>query len=669
MTTRLLQRQILPLDRDFDVLALYVDPDDAKLDADKYEIGGSRSAKDLNNAAIRQSTASGVQIHPDQIESRTALRIRQGERLSFGTYFNAFPASYWRRWTVVTDVTLTVKLSGRGAAVIVYKSMANGRSQRVESASTGTEGAGTFTFDLPLKPFVDGGWYWYNVVAGDEDVVVESAEWTAEVPEDRAQHGTVDIAITTMNRPDFCAKLLGQIGADEHLRPYLDEVLVMEQGTQKVTDSPDFAKAEGSLGSLLRVIEQGNLGGSGGYARGQLESVRKGTATYAMMMDDDVVCEPEGIIRAVTFGDLARRPTIVGGHMFSIYSRSRLHSFGEIIQPWRFWWQSPLDTYADWDFAARNLRSSRWLHKRVDVDFNGWFMCLIPRSVLEEIGLSLPLFIKWDDSEFGLRAKAAGYPTVTFPGAAVWHVPWTDKNDALDWQAYFHHRNRFVAALLHSPYPTGGRMIRESLNHQVAHLVSMQYSTAELRLMAMEDVLAGPDGLHALLATRLSEVNAFRKQFPDAQLEPDPDAFPSVRRAKPPRKGRDATEVPSRLAQLVSAGLQPLRQLKSPRSLSRQHPEAEVRAMDARWYRLASYDSAIVSMNDGTSAAFYQRDPERFRDLMKRTLALHARYRREWPRLAEEYRGSLAHITSPEAWDETFRPWTDPPASEQGTDD
>ena len=86
---------------------------------------------------------------------------------------------------------------------------------------------------------------------------------------------------------------------------------------------------------------------------------------------------------------------------------------------------------------------------------------------------------------------------MTFPGAAVWHVPWTDKNDALDWQAYFHHRNRLIAALLHSPYPHGGRLVRESLNHQIAHLVSMQYSTVELRQLAMEDVLAGPDGLHA----------------------------------------------------------------------------------------------------------------------------------------------------------------------------
>ena len=74
--TRLLQRQILPLDRDFDVLPLYVDPEEARLDADRYAIGGSQAAKDLNNAAIRQSTASGAAIHPDQIESRTAQVAR-----------------------------------------------------------------------------------------------------------------------------------------------------------------------------------------------------------------------------------------------------------------------------------------------------------------------------------------------------------------------------------------------------------------------------------------------------------------------------------------------------------------------------------------------------------------------------------------------------------------
>jgi galactofuranosylgalactofuranosylrhamnosyl-N-acetylglucosaminyl-diphospho-decaprenol beta-1,5/1,6-galactofuranosyltransferase len=662
---RLLQRQVLPIDRDVDVFPLYVDPEEIRLDADRYDIGGSRGAKDLNNAAIRQSTSTGRAVHPDQIVSRTAFRLPQGDKISFGTYFNGFPASYWRRWSVVSEVRLSVALRGKGASVTVYKSMANGRSQRVDAATVHAkngQSSETFDFDLTLTPFVDGGWYWYDVVAGDEDAVVESAEWTAEVPADLAPqpkgHGTVDIVITTLDKPDFCAKLLRQIGEDDALRPYLDTVFVSEQGKKKVADHELFAHAEKALGDLLVINEQGNLGGSGGYARGQLESVRKGTATYAMMMDDDVVCEPEGIIRAITFGDLARRPTIVGGHMFSLFARSRLHSFGEIVQPWRFWWMTPLDGYSDWDLAARNIRSARWLHKRVDVDFNGWFMCLIPRVVLEQIGLSLPIFIKWDDLEFGLRAKEHGFPTVTFPGAAVWHVPWLDKNDGVDWQAYFHHRNRFISALLHSPYDNGGRLLRESLNHQIKHLVSLQYSTVEIRHLALLDVLRGPHALHEQLPDRLAEVNAFRKQWTDAQLHTDPDAFPPVRRTKPPRKGRGpGSEIPGRLSQLVTAGLAPIRQLRPVRELSKEFPEVELTAMDTRWYRLAQYDSAIVSMNDGASAALYRRDPAHYRELLKKTFAIHAELRREWPRLAAEYRAALGEITSPEAWEKTLAPW------------
>ena len=55
----------------------------------------------------------------------------------------------------------------------------------------------------------------------------------------------------------------------------------------------------------------------------------------------------------------------------------------------------------------------------------------------------------------------------------------------------------------------------------------------------------------------------------------------------------------------------------------------------------------------------WARDPERFRDLMRRTVEIHQRLQREWPRLAEEYRSALGDITSPEAWEETFRPWTE----------
>ncbi|HET9761292.1 MAG TPA: glycosyltransferase, partial [Nocardioidaceae bacterium] len=298
--------------------------------------------------------------------------------------------------------------------------------------------------------------------------------------------------------------------------------------------------------------------------------------------------------------------------------------------------------------------SARWLHRRIDVDFNGWFMCLIPTEVLRTVGLSLPLFIKWDDSEFGVRAGAAGFPTVTLPGAAVWHVPWTDKNDALDWQSYFHQRNRTIAALLHSPYEHGGRVVRESFNHQVKHLFALQYSTAELRHLALEDVLAGPEGLHGQLLTKLPELQAKRKQYTDAQTSPDPDSFPSVRREKPPKRGQDPTQPKGRVGQLVSAATAAVRQTRPVRELAAQHPEAALAAMDAKWWMIAQFDSVVVSMPDGTSASWHKRDRAEFQDLLRRTVEVHQRLYREWPTLARRYRQALPDIVSTDQWAKTF---------------
>ena len=90
-TRRVLQRFVLPADRDTDVVPLYVDTEPAVLDADKSSIGASRTAKNLNRAALRQSTATGASLHPDAILDRHRLRVEGDQRISSGTYFNGFP--------------------------------------------------------------------------------------------------------------------------------------------------------------------------------------------------------------------------------------------------------------------------------------------------------------------------------------------------------------------------------------------------------------------------------------------------------------------------------------------------------------------------------------------------------------------------------------------------
>jgi galactofuranosylgalactofuranosylrhamnosyl-N-acetylglucosaminyl-diphospho-decaprenol beta-1,5/1,6-galactofuranosyltransferase len=84
--------------------------------------------------------------------------------------------------------------------------------------------------------------------------------------------------------------------------------------------------------------------------------------------------------------------------------------------------------------------------------------------------------------------------------------------------------------------------------------------------------------------------------------------------------------------------------------------------MDARWWMLAQFDSAVVSTTDGTMSSWYHRDRSKFADLMRRTIDIHQRLYREWPELSRRYRAALPQVVSEEQWHKTFE------ASVQETD-
>jgi galactofuranosylgalactofuranosylrhamnosyl-N-acetylglucosaminyl-diphospho-decaprenol beta-1,5/1,6-galactofuranosyltransferase len=374
------------------------------------------------------------------------------------------------------------------------------------------------------------------------------------------------------------------------------------------------------------------------------------------MLDDDIVLEPEALPRLAAFARHCLTPTIVGGQMFSLFSQAELHSFGEAVDPWRFWWGPARHVKPQHDLSEDTLRGSAELHRRVDVDYNGWFACLIPREVIETTGLSLPLFLKWDDAEYSLRAGRDGYPTVSLPGSAVWHVPWTDKTDNVDWTSYFHQRNRAITALLHSPFPRGGGLLLESLTNQLKHIFSMQYSTARLRLAAYEDVLLGPDVLHDQLSRRLNEVRAMRSGFTDAVEAPHPGAFPALHTdARSLRSIRRLSRSHTRVGTVVAA----LRGLArhSPRLSAQQltAPQVSLAHMDAKWWSLINFDSALVSAADGQKIHWYRRDSRLAASLAVRSVLAHARLAKRWAKLSKVYRRELTKITSVEDWARTFK--------------
>jgi galactofuranosylgalactofuranosylrhamnosyl-N-acetylglucosaminyl-diphospho-decaprenol beta-1,5/1,6-galactofuranosyltransferase len=661
---RVLQRVVFP-DADLDVVPLYVE---TNMDRGAAELAAELLAEQLGqdpsmpsvapagNAAVGE-TQSSIRFGSglptlaawEAVPRQTAV-ITQGRRVSFATYFNAFPASYWRRWTTVDAVTLRIRVAGEGT-IIVYRSAAKGHSYPVDTIRVDTDQPETIERTLSLAPFIDGGWYWFDIVAGNRDMTLVEAEWAALTA--RAAPGRLSIGFTTINRPEFILDHLRTLSDAPDVLDLVDRVYIVDQGTRHAADFPDFTEAAKGIGDKLQIIEQPNLGGSGGYSRMMDETVRAGHSDYVLMCDDDTKLEPESILRAVAFADLTRHPMIVGGHMFSLFDRTVLHAFAEGIAPGKWWWDAAPNTKARHDFGRRNLRNTPWLHRRADADYNGWWMCLIPTQVIKDIGLALPVFIKWDDAEYSVRAREHGYRTVSLPGMATWHVTWQDKTDALDWQAYYHLRNRIISALLHSPHKRGGRLLAESAERQLQSLLSMQYSTTAVRLMALEDVLAGPAQLHRELATKLKELQQHRREYHDGQSEPDLESFPPPRR-KAPDSLKASTTPTNKRNLLTKAARGTVRQLKAPRKGASQRPQMGLPFQDAGWWVLAKLDSALVSAADGATAAWYRRDRKLFVSLSRRNTALHAQLWRAWPRLAAEYRAALAQMTSPEAWRESF---------------
>lgn len=637
-------RVVFPKDDDPTVMPLYVDWRRTVVPAPS----GPAAAK---AGKALQVGASGPVAY-EQVKadfSRHAITVPADRRLSLATYFNAFPAAYWQQWTKATAVRLRMHLSAP-ARVDVYRSTARGSFNRIDGAA---HAEGLVEFDLPLRTFGDGGWLWFSVEAAGSSVVLSDATWLAKTFDGYSPR-TVSVAITTFNRAEDCVAQMRRFADSPELLARLDQLMITDQGTQSVEAADGFTEAAAALGDQFRLITQGNLGGSGGFARGMLEGVARPGTDYVMLLDDDVIVETEGILRAVNFADFTRKPMIVGGHMLSLYDRTLLLNFGEQVDRYWFTYEAASSDATNVDFSRTSLRQSPALHRRIDVDYNAWWMCLIPRQIIEEIGLSLPVFIKWDDAEYGLRATANGYNTVTLPGAAVWHMPWTEKDDSIDWQAYFHQRNRWLAAMLYSPYRHGGGLPQVSFAIDVRHLLSMQYSAVELRLQSLEDLLRGPSHLHEDLPTINARVRATRREFTDAQVISDVADFPDVRRTRLPARGRSASAPASLPAVYLRAAESALRSFRRVSSDAEQNPQARIAAQDAKWWRLAVEDSALVSTSDGSGASVYVRDRARFFTMLRRSLRLHIRLYTSWNRLSDEYKAALTEYTSPDAWRRTF---------------
>ncbi len=126
-----------------------------------------------------------------------------------------------------------------------------------------------------------------------------SAEWSTA--QEIVDPSRISVGITTFNRPDDCVLLLNSLSSDAEVLGLVDKVFVSTRAPSWSRTQPGSRAASEVLGSTAQVIRQPNLGGSGGFSRAMYETAYDVDSKYVLLLDDDVLVEPEGILRAVAF--------------------------------------------------------------------------------------------------------------------------------------------------------------------------------------------------------------------------------------------------------------------------------------------------------------------------------------------------------------------------------
>jgi galactofuranosylgalactofuranosylrhamnosyl-N-acetylglucosaminyl-diphospho-decaprenol beta-1,5/1,6-galactofuranosyltransferase len=584
-----------------------------------------------------------------QVQAGNAARERQrlvvqpGSEVTLDTYFGRFPASYWQRWTVVEEVEVDIVVTGSGRVSLIASDEV-GETRTLAVREVKNERGGDVRLTAKLDKFLDGGFLWVDFATDDETLVVERLRWTVVPPERLRQ---TSVVICTFNRADDCTKTLQSLARDDEALDILDAIYVVDQGTDTVESRDGFGDLTNALGGRLRYLRQPNLGGAGGFGRGMYEVTEQGSDVNVLLMDDDVLCEPELAIRLTAFANRTTEPTVVGGQMLRLLHPTYLLAGAEYadfnqLVPGKVV-KGALD---DVDLLAEALdedevptgKPNRG-DQRVDADYNAWWSCLIPAEVIGELGLPLPIFFQWDDVEYGYRAKHRGIATVTLPGAGLWHADF-DWKDIDKWNEYFAVRNAMIVATLHAEVDPK-QTARVIVSRVARNLLEMRYGLAATLLKSVEDFLKGPEFLFDGGQEAAKEIRALRAQYPDTVLH-KPGDVPGLKSGEVPMVQAGPTPSKARLVLIKR-----LLHFALGKSV---HQIGAVAKKDALWWHVSQFDTVVVTDGSQEGVRLRRRDREQTIKLAKETARLVKRLLAETPRLREEYRAAVPELTSRENW-------------------
>lgn len=408
------------------------------------------------------------------------ITLEKGDAISSDSYFNSFSYSKWDKYTCINSVDLEVTIKGK-ARLDIVKCILCGvdvLESVVDSTYVNTENVKTevLHFDFSKEQFE--GIAYLKIEAEDTTVFYDACY---SVDTESTPH-TVNFALVmcTYKRERYLYNNIEAIKRARNcqLSDTMFDVFVIDNG--KTLEPQRFNE------DYLHLIFNKNVGGAGGFTRGIIETLKMGTFTHIILMDDDVLFDPSILKRTKAFLSFVNpeyKECFLGGATLSMDRQN--------IQ---------LESGAIWNNNALiNLKRGLKLDSKFSLlsnemdeskSYTSWVYCCIPTIAINDHDLPLPLFVRGDDMEFGIRHKKE---IIAMNGIGVWHAP-VDGRYSFSMN-YYITRNTLILNALYDDHYSAGDAAKELIRNVLREVSYFRYENVDLYLQAYKDFLGGTDFL------------------------------------------------------------------------------------------------------------------------------------------------------------------------------
>lgn len=581
--------------------------------------------------------------HVCEGSSRQAIILPKADHYDFVTYFNSFSNLKWLRYTNADQFYLHMETQGASYELrLAYARQRPYEVRYYDSDSfniTIPVSEKPLSYDIPLPRTED-------VIIGftirtDGQVRILDAGYCADIDESDINEVELSVCITTFKKEEYVIPniqhLEQAISTDRSLAEHM-MVHVVDNG--RTIDAHDLESFH------VHIHPNDNAGGSGGFARGMIESMEQTPrATHVLLMDDDVSISPESIFRTFQLLRLASRDyrsAIISGACFEIAEPSmQYEDIGFIDNAGTFQSQKGSRNMSRRD----SLIINETFTSRASTGYAGWWYCAIPMTLIDSYGLPLPLFVRVDDVEYSIRCNA---DFITMNGICIWHEGFDEKYRPV-LEKYQVMRNMLIANAT-SGVGNRGSFLYQIKDNVRRDLKGFNYTDAMLVLDAFEDYLKGPEFIMqpGMAERKYLEKNSICEKF--YPLEKVESALGIPIDLNQANDNPDRSSIDRALNLITFNG----QRMPYPRSFMRKVKDDVRLVPNEGWgYPAGQIHGAelivCVDAHDGT-AAIRKKDIGKFNEVRRRYKKLMNRYKKEHDAIDAQYREKRASMSSVEFW-------------------